>query len=116
MPDMNAGLGRWAVVVLAATLLQVSATASGSIKAGGGISPRDAYVQGKALTYGKLVCAGCPIARDALDRDRAASLKASLEARDEAVKPGTPDDGHIGVLERDEQEMVHYFLTRRFRL
>ena len=58
----------------------------------------------------------CPIERGALDRARAQSLKDSLEARDEAEKPGTPDDQHIAVLEREEQEVVHYFLTRRYKL
>ena len=79
-------------------------------------APGDAYTQGKALTYQKLVCDSCPVQKGALDRERALSLKDSLEARDEADKPGTPDDDHIKVLDRDEQEMVHYFLTRRFRL
>lgn len=105
-----------AAIVAVAALLQSSVFASGSITAGGAISPRDAYVQGKALTFKKLVCAGCPIERGALDRARAQSLKNSLEARDEAEKPGTPDDQHIAVLERDEQEVVHYFLTRRYKL
>ena len=83
---------------------------------GRGDQPRDAYTQGKALTYQKLVCASCPIQKGELNRERAISLKDSLEARDEADKPGTPDDDHIKVLGRDEQEMVHYFLTRRYRL
>ena len=113
---MKGRIGRWTAVVIAGALLQVPATASGSITAGGGISPRNAYVQGKALTFRKLVCPGCPLARNELDRDRAVSLKDSLEARDEAVKPGTRDDDHIHVLERDEQELVHFYLTRRFKL
>lgn len=105
------------VAVLAVgVLLSSTALASGSITAGGAISPRDAYVQGKALTFKKLVCNGCPIERGALDRARAESLKNSLEARDEATKPGTEDDAHIAVLEREEQEVVHYFLTRRYKL
>ena len=110
----RASLG--AVIVAVAALLPSSVLASGSITAGGAISPRDAYVQGKALTFKKLVCASCPIERGALDRARAQSLKDSLEARDEAEKPGTPDDQHIAVLEREEQEVVHYFLTRRYKL
>ena len=51
-----------------------------------------------------------------MNRDRALSLKMSLEARDEADKPGTADDDHIQRLERDEQEVVHYYLTRRYKL
>jgi hypothetical protein len=113
---MRQNIGPWVAGALVVALLQGSALASGSITAGGAISPRDAYTQGKALTYQKLVCDSCPIEKGALNRERALSLKNSLEARDEADKPGTPDDDHIEVLGRDEQEMVHYFLTRRYRL
>lgn len=113
---MRFNLGPWAAALLAAALLQTSALASGSIKAGGSINPRDAYMQGKALTFQKLVCASCPIQKGALNRERALSLKMSLEARDEANKPGTADDTHIQRLGRDEQEVVHYYLTRRYRL
>lgn len=113
---MRIQFGPWAAAVLAGALLQTSALASGSIKAGGAINPRDAYMQGKALTFTKLVCASCPIQKGALNRDRALSLKMSLEARDEANKPGTPDDLHIQRLEREEQEVVHYYLTRRYKL
>ena len=113
---MKRQIGLWAAVVVAGALLQASAMASGSIKAGGAISPRDATMQGKVLTFRKLVCASCPLQKGELNRDRAVSLKSSLEARDEANKPGSPDDGHIQVLGRDEQEMVHYYLTRRYKL
>lgn len=118
---------RWAAVLMltlgpAGNML----VASGSISAGRGVSPRAAYAQGKALTFDKLVCGSCPIKRDELDKARAQSLKNSLEARDEAEKPGTPDDQHINVLcpgagagcsdGVDEQELVHYYLTRRYKL
>lgn len=103
-------------VAAVGALLHSSVLASGSIVAGGSINPRDAYVQGKSLTFKKLVCSGCPIQPGSLDRERALSLKNSLEARDEADKPGTEDDVHIGALERIEQEMVHYYLTRRYKL
>lgn len=113
---MQRNTGPWVAGAVVVALLQSSALASGSIAAGGAISPRDAYTQGKALTFQKLVCASCPIQKGGLNRERALSLKNSLEARDEADKPGTPDDDHIKVLGRDEQEMVHYFLTRRYKL
>ncbi len=114
-------------LVLAGGLLQASAYASGSISAGKGINPRDAYTMGKALTFQKLVCPSCPLQKRDLDRDRALSLKNSLEARDEAEKPGTPDDEHINALcpgaggsscegKPDEQELVHFYLTRRYKL
>ena len=114
--EMSRKIAWWIAVGVVAALVQSSVLASGSIRPGGSISPRDAYTQGKALTFQKLVCASCPIAQGELNRERAMSLKNSLEARDEAVKPGTPDDDHIKVLGRDEQEMVHYYLKRRFKL
>lgn len=114
-------------LVLAGALLHASAYASGTIAAGKGINPRDAYTMGKALTFQKLVCPSCPLEKRDLDRDRALSLKNSLEARDEAAKPGTEDDEHINVLcpgagesacaeAPDEQELVHFYLTRRYKL
>ena len=85
---MKALIGVLALVVLGA-LWQASASASGSISIDGGISPRDAYTQGKKLTFKKLVCSSCPIQRGELDQSRAMSLKNSLEARDAESKPGT---------------------------
>ena len=115
------------MLVAMAVLVPATASASGSIAAGRGINPRDAYTQGKALTFKKLVCSSCPLQKGDLDRARAQSLKNSLEARDAAEKPGTPDDAHIQVLcpgdrgaecdgKVDEQELVHYYLTRRYKL
>ncbi len=115
------------MLILAGALLHASAYASGSISAGKGINPRDAYTMGKALTFQKLVCPSCPLQKGDLDRDRATSLKNSLEARDEAEKPGTADDENIAVLcpraddatcegKPDEQELVHFYLTRRYKL
>lgn len=103
-------------LALAGILVPAAAFASGTIAAGKGVNPKDAYTKGKALTFQKLVCSSCPLRKGDLDRDRAMSLKNSLEARDEAEKPGTPDDEHIGVLERDEQEFVHFYLMRRYKL
>ena len=104
------------VVSMIGVLAPASLSASGSIAAGRGINPRDAYTKGKALTYKKLVCDSCPLQKGELDRARAQNLKNSLEARDSANKPGTPDDAHIQRLGRDEQEVVHYYLTRRYKL
>ncbi len=115
------------LVSLVAGLVPTTAFASGSIAAGQGISPRAAYTQGKAVTYKKLVCDSCPLNKNELDKERALSLKNSLEARDADQKPGTPDDEHIEVLcpgskgtgcnaGTDEQELVHYYLSRRYKL
>lgn len=115
------------VLVSMGVLVPATVSASGSIAAGRGINPRDAYTRGKALTFKKLVCSSCPLQKGELNRARAQSLKTSLEARDAAEKPGTPDDEHIQVLcpgdrgaecdgKVDEQELVHYYLTRRYKL
>ena len=99
---------------------------SGSIGTGPGqISPRKAYAQGKSLTFKVLACKGCPIQKSELDRDRAISLAASLEAVYADEKTGSPDDNVVRELcgpdtkEKDcgiRMEVVHYFLTRRYKL
>lgn len=102
-------------------LLHASAEASGSIGAGAGkVSPRAAYSQGKALTFDTLVCNGCPVQR--LDRSRAESLRADLEAAHsagDATEEVTALCGGAAV-QGDEctlrLELVYYFLTRRYKL
>ena len=97
---------------------------SGSIGTGPGqISPRKAYSQGKALTFKLLVCGDCPLEKSELDRERALSLTASLEAVYEGEETGSPDDEAVqalceaGVDDCDiRMEVVHYFLSRRFKL
>ena len=119
-------VGLFALIIVSSFVPEAAFT-SGSLSAGSGASPRNAYTQGKVLIFKKLVCASCPIQRGELDRARAQSLKNSLEARDEETKPGTPDDEHIEVLcpgsqgvactdKVDEQGLVHYYLTRRYQL
>ncbi len=65
--------------------------------------------------------------KNELDRDRARSLTASLEAVYEGGEAGTADDGAVRALcggataAEDEDcalkmELVHYFLTRRYKL
>jgi len=110
-----------------AGLFQLSVLASGSIGPGAGkVSPRAAYSQGKALTFDLLVCNSCPLSRGELDRDRARSLTASLAAVYDGNETGSPDDAAVTALCGGEavqgeecrlrMELVHYFLTRRFRL
>ena len=104
--------------------LSLTEAASGSIGVGAGkLSPRAAYAQGKALTFSELVCDGCPLQKNELDKDRAMSLTRSLEAAYEGEKAGTADDDAVqalcgaGVEDcKLRMETVHYFLTRRFRL
>ena len=108
-------------------LVHDSAEASGSIGTGAGkVSPRAAYSQGKALTFDLLVCDSCPVQRGELDRDRAVSLTASLVAVFDGDETGSPDDEAVtavcggGAVQSEEcnlrMELVHYFLTRRFKL
>ncbi|MCY4172411.1 MAG: hypothetical protein OXE59_08395 [Bacteroidetes bacterium] len=97
---------------------------SGSIGTGPGqISPRKAYAQGKSLTFKVLACKGCPLQKSELDRDRAMSLAASLEAVYAEEETGSSDDEVVMSLCGPEvedcgirYEVVHYFLTRRYRL
>ncbi len=100
------------------------AAGSGSIGIGAGkLSPRAAYSQGKALTFKDLVCDGCPVALSELDKERATSLTASLEAAYDGGTTGSPDDGAVQALCGEgvedcqlRMELVHYFLSRRFKL
>lgn len=102
-------------------LLHAAVEASGSIGAGAGkVSPRAAYSQGKALTFDALVCDGCPLRR--LDRGRAESLRAGLEAAHaagDATAEVTALCGGAAVQGGEctlKLELVHYFLTRRYKL
>lgn len=107
-------------------LFHMTAAASGSIGPGAGkVSPRAAYSQGKALTFNELACGDCPLPRNALDRDRARRLTASIEAVYEGGATGTADDDAVralcgGAALEDgcalKLELVHYFLTRRYKL
>lgn len=116
-----------AVLAAAALGLHSDVFASGSVGPGNSnVSARGAYTAGKALVFRELVCRGCPIERRDLNRDRARSLKASLEAAFADEKPGTPDDDHIKVLcagkvqsARECAARLQYvlaYLDRRYRL
>ena len=110
-----------------AGMFQVVVSASGSVGPGAGkVSPRAAYSQGKALTFDLLVCDSCPLSRGELDRDRARSLTASLVAVHDGNETGSSDDNAVATLcggtavqSEDcklKMELVHYYLTRRFKL
>lgn len=108
------------------------ALASGSIGTGGGEISQfgQIYRLGKKLFFQKIACskAECPIKRHEVNAQRAASLVSSLEARDElSIDDETKDDEIIKRLcpgddagncsgKPDEQGMVQYYLTRRFKL
>ncbi len=112
------------ILLLAVVLVLFGFAPSGSIGTGPGqISPRKAYAQGKSLTFKVLACKGCPIQKSELDRDRAMSLAASLEAVYAEEETGSSDDEVVKSLCGPEVkdcgirlEVVHYFLTRRYKL
>ena len=115
------------LVAVGAGLFQISLMASGSVGPGAGkVSPRAAYSQGKALTFDLLVCDSCPLSRGELDRDRARRLTASLVAVYEGNETGSADDKAVTALCSDgavrsedcnlKMELVHYYLSRRFKL
>lgn len=114
-------LGLSALCAAAAGLFCADVWASGSIGPGAGkISPRAAYSQGKKLTFDALVCGGCPLRMNELNAARARSLTASLET---AHGGGDTDDPAVQALcgaKVDDcevrMEVVHYYLTRRFKL
>ena len=104
-----------------------SVSASGSIGGGSGVSQfGQMYKQGKVAFFRKLACrSGCPIQRDQIDKDLAASLVTSIKTRDALkAEPGTHDETISmlcpGVNAKgcapgvDEQEMVQHYLSRRF--
>ena len=110
-----------------AWLFAGSVEASGSIGTGAGkVSPRAAYSQGKALTFNQMVCNDCPLQKSDLDRERAASLTASLQAVYEGGQAAADDAQAVqalcdGATADDEEcalrmELVHYFLSRRYKL
>jgi len=119
-------------LLLITSITPLPALASGSIGAGGGGINQfgQMYRQGKKLFFQKIACskAQCPIKRHEVNAKRAASLVSSLEARDElSLEDETKDDLIIKRLcpgdeagncsgKPDEQELVQYYLTRRFKL
>ena len=112
------------VIVVLCGFVPSAAAPSGSIGTGPGqISPRKAYAQGKSLTFKVLACRGCPLQKSEIDRDRAMSLAASLEAVYAEEETGSPDDEVVKTLCGPDtedcgirMEVVHYFLTRRYKL
>jgi len=116
--------------LLITSITPLPALASGTIGAGGGGISQfgQIYRQGKKLFFHKIACSKCPIKRHEVNAKRAASLAASIEARDGlSLEDETKDDLIIQRLcpgedagncsgKPDEQELVQYYLTRRFKL
>ena len=105
--------------------------ASGSISTGNsGVSQfGQIYKQGKMVFFRKVACSrsACPVKRDQLSGNLAAGLVESLRTRAELKFEVSENDSIISVLcpgekagdcagRPDEQEMVQYYLTRRFNI
>ena len=119
----------WSAVI--AVLLAPVVLASGSISTGNsGVSQfGQIYKQGKMVFFRKVACSrsACPVKRDQLSGNLAAGLVESLRTRAELKFEESENDSIISVLcpgekagdcagRPDEQEMVQYYLTRRFNI
>ena len=114
-------------VLVGATMFFAYAPADASGSAGPGmksVRSGGVYSLGKSLLFRELVCRRkCPIERRGFNRDRARTLKASLDAAFAEDKPGTVDDEHIRVLFTGTEvenaakvAAVRVYLERRYRL
>ena len=116
---------------LFAFLLIPATLASGSISTGNsGVSQfGQIYKQGKMVFFRKVACSrsACPVKRNQLSGNLAAGLVESLRTRAELKFEESENDAVISVLcpgenagdcagRPDEQEMVQYYLTRRFNI
>ena len=112
----------------AAVLVAPVSLASGSIGGGSNAlsSYGQTYKQGKIVFFRKIACsrADCPIKRSEVDASLAGSLVESLRTRDAlklqpmehdaTIEILCPGDNAQGCGGADEQEMVRYYLSRRF--
>lgn len=112
-------------------LLSPATLASGSISTNsGGVSQYgQLYKQGKVLFFKKVACSreACPVKREQVGANLAAGLVESLRTRAELKFEESETDAVIKVLcpgenagdcasRPDEQEMVQYYLARRFNI
>ena len=112
-------------------LLSPVTLASGSISTNSGSVSQygQLYKQGKVLFFKKVACSreACPVKRDQVGANLAAGLVESLRTRAELKFEVSETDAVISVLcpgenagdcagRPDEQEMVQYYLARRFNI
>ena len=113
------------------TLLSPVTLASGSISTNSGSVSQygQLYKQGKVLFFKKVACSreACPVKRGQVSANLAAGLVESLRTRAELKFEVSESDAVISVLcpgenagdcagRPDEQEMVQYYLARRFNI
>ena len=131
-PPINNPLRVLAWSLVCALALAPGVIASGSISAGGssGVSQfGNLYKQGKIAFFRKVACSrpACPIKRNQVSNSLAGGLVESLRTRAELKLEASENDAIISVLcpgekagdcagRPDEQEMVQYYLTRRFNI
>lgn len=131
-PSLNQPLRTFVWSLVCVLALAPTAIASGSISVGSGSGVSqfgDLYKQGKIAFFKKVACSrpACPVKRDQVSDSLAGGLVESLRTRAELKLETSENDAIISVLcpgERagdcagrpDEQEMVQYYLTRRFNI
>ena len=111
------------VLAAALGLVHLPAFASGSVGPGGVKATASAsYSRGKAITFRELVCHQCPIAKRDFNRERARSVKESIDAALAGQSGGAETDNIKELCADDAQacagklEAVQYFLQRRYKL
>ena len=131
-PSLNQSLRMvaWSVVCTLALAPTVIASGSISVGSGGSVSQfGNLYKQGKIAFFKKVACSrpACPVKRDQVGDSLAGGLVESLRTRSELKLETSENDAIISVLcpgekagdcagRPDEQEMVQYYLTRRFNI
>ncbi len=132
IPAISQSLRVFTWSLVCALALAPTVIASGSISAGnsGSVSQfGNFYKQGKIAFFKKVACsrADCPVKRNQVNGSLAGSLVESLRTRAELKLEASETDAIISVLcpgenagdcagRPDEQEMVQYYLTRRFNI
>ena len=111
------------LLVAAMALAQLPASASGSVGPGGVKAAASAgYSRGKAITFRELVCRNCPIGKRDFNRERARSVKESIDAALAGRSGGAETDNIKALCAGDAEscagklEAVQYFLQRRYKL
>ena len=113
---------RWTLLAaVLVALVQLPASASGSIGAGGGkAGGRGDYTRGKAIVHRELVCNGCPISRRDFDAAKARALSNDIAT---AMSGSAPNDMVRSLCRAGDRaecvaklRAVQTYIKRRFRL
>ncbi|GAA3929857.1 hypothetical protein [Litoribacillus peritrichatus] len=103
---LNKGFGfsLASALVLSASVISTSATASGSF-GGGGVGFQNTYNLGKSVFYKKLACDDCPVENVQMNADEAKSLINKLKTDNEFAKEVTGK----------QRQSVIFYIERRYK-